>query len=244
VLVLGLLGSAAMACTVSQPVLLVVDATPDGYIDPPDANALDASALTDCTAALELGQTLLGVTCDLDCERRSPLDPCTMEFVDCAPDGLHYSTQNTCGLACDGDQACTPGASVCNDEICEVCPLAEACPECPEGLEPLQRSGCTTCTCAPVTECDSDDDCAPSTCVRGAACSPGCPADDLQCCTSTCVPTDAACPGPVPRGCLVACDDEHPGCDQCATRDCTCDGDTWTCTQVCADGIELTCAFP
>lgn len=194
--------------------------------------------ITTCEQAL---QSDAGQRCAPDLTCADPVSTCCTQVATCVDGVLATELQCEC-TDCTADDGCAAGAQICQDLACVDCPIADTCTACPEGLVWLERNGCTTCTCAPPSQCDATGACEAGTCIRGARCSDGCPDDDFGCCASVCT-TNPECPAPAPQGCDVACDLDHQACGNCVTIDCTCTGDTWTCGQTCAYDLEPTCTF-
>jgi len=225
--------------------LLLAACTETVQVLQPEADArpsADAAGVATCAQAFASDS---GAACEpgLSCERPDPDQLCCTELAVCLEGGvLQRSLSCACG-ACVDDGGCEPGVQVCDGNACVDCPTAETCDACPAGLIWLERNGCTTCVCAPPTECTSTGSCDVGECVRGARCSDGCPEGDFGCCASVCDVDPAECVAPAPLGCDVPCDVVDDTCGNCVTVDCVCDAGAWTCGQICVGDLAPTCAF-
>lgn len=198
--------------------------------------ALLAVALAACVAAdepvLTAGPTLR--SCEEVQARQFDMQACDFDGVCTWSDGGGPN-----GTAC-----CTYFA-VCTDGrllVEPMCPME--CPACPMGLEPLRQNGCATCTCAPPSQCDSNDpnSCDPSlTCYRGQVCADDTMPGQLDGCANVCAAP--GCAEPAPLGCRMDCPMELGCATTCMATACTCAMGVWSCTPVCSD-IVGPCFLP
>ncbi len=223
---------AAAACTETVQVLQ----------PPPDAAVRDAAIGVDnCEEAFIVD---VGTTCltGLWCEVPVPDVPCCTVTAQCDAGAVLERTESCDCASCEDDSGCAFGVQTCDAGMCVDCPIEAACDACPDGLLWLDRNGCTTCVCAPPTECSPTGECDVGACVRGDRCSDGCPAEDYGCCSSVCDFNAGECPTPVPQGCEIACDAAHQDCGGCVTIDCNCVGGEWSCGQICVGDLAPTCS--
>lgn len=164
-----------------------------------------------------------------------PMPSCCQTLASC--DGGTLSLDRYCEpgcTACLDDTGCPAGRELCDGNRCTACPDPTACPPCPAGLAPLVRNGCTTCTCAPPSQCDPNTMQCSATgeeCYPGMVCTPGCTPSDPSCCANVCAAP--GCPSPAPLGCDTTCDPTTMMCSECVTGACACLNGRWSCTAVC-----------
>ncbi|HEV7556929.1 MAG TPA: hypothetical protein VGO00_15790 [Kofleriaceae bacterium] len=198
-------------------------------------------AVIDCAQALHGGAN--GDPCSLDETCSDALDCCTTTAY-CRDGSLVVDKVcNPDCAACNDDSACTFGAAICTNHRCVPCDGGCPVDTCPVNWPHLTRNGCRQCACAPAATCSlADQPCATGMCYRGAVCAPGCTTTDAACCADQC--EQPGCPSPVPTGCLMPCPPPLGSCTTCAADACVCMGGQWSCTAICADGLNTSCLAP
>ena len=145
-------------------------------------------------------------------------------------------------FGCASDAECAAGAQWCVNGTCVPCDnSATVCDiTCPQGWTTYERNGCTPCECAPTNASIADADCpgpAAQQCYAGNFCWDWCPPGDPSCCFgNTC--SGAGCPGPNPSGCHTTGCAQGEACvdGDCTSSSCSCDGQSWGCTDDCGGG--------
>jgi hypothetical protein len=200
----------------------------------------DDSPITSCSSVWTRGRP--GVACNFSgpCHLETP-DGCCTGFAACRDGTLLMHSTCTCGgQACETDDDCAYGITICGPEAtCIACPSIDTCAACPDALERRVRNGCQTCTCTPKSQCAFPRGCETGACYQGQSCAEGCVADDPSCCANVCAAE--GCGDRAPLGCESSACAEPCGTDLCLTAECACLGNTWYCSARCMPGATTTC---